>query len=319
MKINLTEQVNRHLVRVATEAEINRDRDYRHFHPSEWDDCKRRTAYAFYEARGYISVKTECLQIDPQSQRIFGNGHHLHYRWGSYLESIGGLRGVWRCANFEAHRSNDKIVPYLMGVNEKLGILRPDKCPVCGCERFIYQEVGFHDEETNWGGHVDAVIDIMEFIKYNELKMKVEDDFKFLIVDFKSINYFDFKKLEAPKPEHMTQMQIYLYLSGCKYGKFIYEDKNYQNVKEFLVVRDDKMLAVKKAEAIHLKELITTKSPKGHWRLPPRGYDSKSHTRCRQCKFRGDCWDGRHDKKPAKKEEPNTEPASVAGIGEADV
>jgi len=156
-----------------------------------------------------------------------------------------------------------------------------------------------------WGGHVDAIIDITkwpnadlgeytpESIPDEEKLILVafpQEENRFFVVDFKSMNPYSFKDLKQPKPEHLTQMQIYLYLSGLKYGKFIYENKGDQGVKEFLVERDDALLEVKKEEAVMLKHRVTHTNSQGKHVLPPRGYETRGHTKCLQCKYRGHCW-----------------------------
>lgn len=335
MIVNFLELVNKSLISRAEEADKNRDRDYRHFHPSEWDDCKRRIAYAYYEAKRFIAIQEGCLKIDPQLERIFGNGHFMHDRWRSYLERVGGLKGRWQCSNYTAHRSGRaehgyRPEPYVLGMDEKLGILRPTSCPACTpaggppSDRFYYREVSLVDKETMWGGSVDAIVNQRELAERNGLKIKIEPEEEHILVDFKSMNSFYFKKLDGPKSEHITQMQIYLYLTGLTYGKFLYEDKNYQTVKEFLVKRDENLLSVKKAEAIELKNLVMSTS--NNHRLPIRAYGTKSHTRCLSCKYRGHCWDAKHDKKraaimkkPKLSGETHPTAKTTEAIGEADV
>ena len=172
------------------------------------------------------------------------------------------------------HMVHDK--PMIFGEDNSTGILRPDKC-TCGCTRFEYVEVGYRDEETNWGGHVDAVVD-------------VPDREEPIIVDYKSMNPHLFAKLSEPLPKHKTQIQIYMYLSKLRLGKFIYEDKGTQRAKEFDVPRDDSYIAIKVEEAKALKYCITHKNSKGQRVLPARGYMSSGHKECIACKFRGHCW-----------------------------
>jgi hypothetical protein len=324
MIVNLLDIVNQRLVEKAVAEIESRERDYTHFHPSEWDGCKRKIAYAYYEAKDYITIDRSALKLDPQGQRIFDNGHSMHARWRKYLGWTNALIGRWMCKNWMAHPDKPKIY----GVDEKLGVPRPQKCD-CGSTRFEYIELGFLDMETMWGGHVDAIIDNEVAAKQSGYEnLACDPDERFVVVDFKTINDFDYgKKLENPKPEHITQMQIYLYLSGLKYGKFLYENKNNQAVKEFLVTRDDKLLEVKKAEALALKVQVMSCNSRGQRTLPKRGFDSKTHYQCMRCKFRGDCWNGRHDKRrketrqlpQAIADPPVGLPTVGSGIGELDV
>jgi hypothetical protein len=302
-KISLLKGVEKYL----TEKAKNNPRDNSHFHPSSWDDCKRKIAYQFYEAKGYISVQDNAIKVSPQLERIFDNGHFVHARWQQYLSCAApqAVYGRWLCAN--------PLCGLVYGTNSKLGIPRPQKCTTCDSPEFKYQEVGFFDEETMWGGHVDAIVDVRkwneaivgrlnpqnsdeiadeiadEMIAVNVFQYPDEDD-SIAILDYKSMNPFDFKKLDKPKSEHITQIQIYMYLSGLKYSKFIYEDKSNQSVKEFLVERDDNLLQVKINEAKELKYVVLNMKSSGKRALPDRGYREKSHKKCLRCKYRGHCW-----------------------------
>lgn len=285
MPIDVTSIINNILVEAAKTS----DRDNSHFHPSEWDKCHRKIAYQYYEATNVLQVESSHADIDPQTQRIFGNGHSMHDRWRSYLELTGALMGRWECANWAAHER-----PVIFGLTSKIGVLKPNRCD-CGSNRFIYKEVGLYDEETWFGGHVDAVID-------TSLVGNTDAASRYIIVDFKSIKPFGFpdrsggvkfpgfKELIQPLPEHYTQMQIYLFLSGLQYGKFIYECKGTQSVKEFLVIRDDNFLQIKREEAKNLKFLVTHENSTGKKVLPERAYSDKNHIQCKKCKYKNICW-----------------------------
>jgi hypothetical protein len=121
-------------------------------------------------------------------------------------------------------------------------------------------------------------------------EIDLPDEEKMFLIDYKTINPFDYKDLTAPKIEHVTQLQIYFYLSGLKYGKVIYENKATQAVKEFNICRDDALIEVKKEEAIRLKYQLTNVNSTGKHVLPQRGYDSRGHKKCLDCKYRGHCW-----------------------------
>ena len=270
-KIIISNAVNKQLIE---DAKTN-NRDYSYFHASEWSRCHRKIAYAYYESKGYIKTDSSSVKIDVQLQRIFDNGHYMHKRWSSYLEKTGMLRGVWKCTNIFTHD-----IPKVFGEDDRYGVLKPEAC-VCGNKNFDYIEIGFSDPETLWGGHVDAILDI-----------GTNDDM--LIVDFKSINPFGFSKLTAAKDDHITQIQIYLYLSGLKYGIVLYENKADQALKEFFIERDDEYIAAKKQEALSLKQVVEGTNSDSKKVLPLRAYTSKGCTECLRCKFRADCWQKRN-------------------------
>lgn len=254
-------------------------RDYSYFHSSEWHKCHRRTVYEYYKSQGHITVDVPLPVVNTGLQKIFDNGHYLHDRCRAYLEGTSSLKGWWVCVNFSKHPDRAKVY----GENEKLGIHRPSECE-CGCKKFGYREVRFLCEETNWGGSVDAIIDCSSYISG---VLPVEDTH--LIIDFKSINMFQFAKLIGPKPEHYSQMQIYFYLSGLKYGKFVYENKNTQEWTEFLVVRDDEWIAKESYKAKELKYITQTLNAKGQRVLPPRPY-AEMADECLECSFSKLCW-----------------------------
>jgi len=267
-------------------------RDYARFHASQWEDCHRKVVYHYYESKGWIKVdkKRASKMADPRLERIFGNGHFVHDRWRIYLTELGIIRGYWRCANFMAHReSNDG----LYGTDEKYGIFKPTSPCSCGCPDYLYEEVGFYDEETNWGGHVDGIIDFsgLDVAKWDVGTVQFNGGGKELFVlDFKSINPFSYSKLQEPELKHRTQMQIYLYLSGFPFGLFVYENKGDQSVKEFTVLRDDGWIEQKKEEAIALKQVVNSVNSKGKHVLPPRAHREMTHSECSKCRFRSHCW-----------------------------
>ena len=57
-------------------------------------------------------------------------------------------------------------------------------------------------------------------------------------IELKSINTSGFSKLQAPKPEHQMQLQMYLNMANYELGTVLYENKNDQKTKAFFVKRD---------------------------------------------------------------------------------
>lgn len=295
MSIKIIDIVDELLVKRAVKAAESKERDYTHFHPSEWYGCKRKIAYAYYEANDLIKVESASIKVDPNLERIFDNGHKVHERWKDYLEASGMLKGYWRCQNFMAHET-----PKVYGTDNKIGVFRPDKCE-CGSDRFEYEEVKLFEEETLWGGQVDSIIDLrgisngfrnkgVIFAGQNLESSDPADNH--IVIDYKSMNPRKYSDLEAPLIEHICQMQIYLYLSGLKVGVFIYEDKGYQKVKEYVVYRDDDKIQNERKKALSLKQIVQHDPGEGQkFRyLPPRPYTKRGEKECLLCKFRGGCW-----------------------------
>lgn len=64
-------------------------------------------------------------------------------------------------------------------------------------------------------------------------------EYEKVLLELKSINDAGFAALiEAPKPEHIVQLQIYLNLVGMENGILLYENKNDQKLKAFKVIKD---------------------------------------------------------------------------------
>ena len=59
-------------------------------------------------------------------------------------------------------------------------------------------------------------------------------------IELKSINTVGFNKLTKPKDEHQLQLQIYLNMGNYNIGTVLYENKNDQKIKSFIVKRDEK-------------------------------------------------------------------------------
>lgn len=271
--ISLEKLINQVLVKKSQ----NNDRDYSHFHPSEFYACHRKLAYKFYEAQGICSPSEPAVGlIDPQLQRIFDNGHGLHFRLGKNLEKTGILKGRWTC----------KSCSKTFGKKELLGVHLPKKCD-CGGQKFHYQEVGFYDPETMLGGHVDAILDLRG---RENIPEDAEEEDSHLLVDFKSIRAEAFRRLIAPKDSHFIQMQAYLYLSGLKMGKFLYENKNDQMFREFLVPRDEACIQKIRSDGQGLKKVVTSTNSKGKRTLPPRAHKRNNIKECVECAFRSHCW-----------------------------
>ena len=57
-------------------------------------------------------------------------------------------------------------------------------------------------------------------------------------IELKSINTAGFGKLRKPKDEHQLQLQMYLNMGDYDVGTVLYENKNDQKIKSFVVERD---------------------------------------------------------------------------------
>ncbi|HLC55266.1 MAG TPA: CRISPR-associated protein Cas4 [Candidatus Nanoarchaeia archaeon] len=62
------------------------------------------------------------------------------------------------------------------------------------------------------------------------------------VIDFKSMNYFQFKDLLSPDLHHIQQVQLYLHFLNIRKGLLVYECKNSQEIKEFEVSYDENIV-----------------------------------------------------------------------------
>ena len=278
LNVNLEQVIDK----VLSSKAQNNDRDYSHFHPSEFDKCHRKLVYKYYEFKGLCSAsEPNASLIKPRIQRIFDNGHSLHERLGENLAATPFLKGRWQC----------KECGTCVGGNEKLGIHLPGSCEECGQKKWGYREIGFLDDETMIGGHVDAILDLRgRSFNGIEIPKDASEEDSHLVVDFKSINSRGFRQLAGPMASHITQLQIYLYLSGLRAGKFLYENKDDQSFREFFVARDESIVETKVDEAKKLKRIVTRTNSKGQYTLPLRLHKKDNTRECVECAFRSHCW-----------------------------
>lgn len=96
----------------------------------------------------------------------------------------------------------------------KIGILKQVEVPV-------------ENREYNIRGHADGIIEISGAKG---------------VLEIKSINQNQFFALLAPKPDHLVQLNVYMFCLGIPRGVILYECKNDQELKEFFVKQDDAIL-----------------------------------------------------------------------------
>ena len=93
--------------------------------------------------------------------------------------------------------------------------------------KLIKDELPIFDKEYRIGGNTDGVIEV---------------DGELYILEIKTINTTQFRKLTEPLWKHMDQAHLYMYCADIPQAIFLYEDKNTQALKDFVVQRDeDKM------------------------------------------------------------------------------
>ena len=134
---------------------------------------------------------------------------------------------------------------------------------------------------------MDAILDLRG---HGNISEDASDEESHILVDFKSIRSEAFRKLIGPKDSHFIQMQIYLHLSGLNAGKLLYENKNDQKFREFLVLRDEACIQKIVADGQGLKKIVTSTNSKGQHTLPRRAHKKDNVKECVECAFRSHCW-----------------------------
>lgn len=264
--------VKDHMVRKA----LGNTRRFDHFHPSAWGSCLRKIAYQYYNDQDPFVSKTP-YDIDDRFERIFDNGHGVHYRWQKYLDESGVLRGIWKCVNPSCGKE--------YGVGELIGIKNPSRVAgwacSCGCKDIMEYEEPLvkSTPEYNFVGHCDAVIDI------RGTRFEQKNKYDIFIVDFKSMKDEYFSELTGPKDEHVVQVNIYMWILDLHGAVLVYENKDNQHLKEMFVPRDEELIAKIKAQSVWMLGILKQK------KLPfrPNGY-SRSKFPCRFCDFVGHCY-----------------------------
>ena len=103
------------------------------------------------------------------------------------------------------------------------------------------------------------------------------------VLDIKSINSMIFRNLIQPKEENVYQLQLYLHYFKIPKGILLYIDKDQQNIKEFLVEYDPKMVQSLIKNLEELKQKVEANL------IPQRLPDHPKNWQCQYCQFQEVC------------------------------
>ncbi len=103
------------------------------------------------------------------------------------------------------------------------------------------------------------------------------------VLDIKSINSMVFNKMAEPKIENVYQIQLYLHYFNVKKGILLYIDKDRQDIKEFIVNYDKKLVKSLLDDFKMLKKKIDSNI------IPIKLTDYSSNWQCKYCQFRDIC------------------------------
>ena len=102
------------------------------------------------------------------------------------------------------------------------------------------------------------------------------------VLEIKSSSRYKFEKLQEPDPDHLKQLQLYLHYFKIPQGIIIYEDKDTQDLKEFVIEYDPELVEKTLKEFETLQEMIKTNT------IPPIPKDIELW-RCQYCEYREEC------------------------------
>lgn len=282
------------------------DRKYFSYHPSEWGRCLRAQQYRHYTQLGYIKV--EYKGFDSRLLRLFDQGHSMHDRWTKYFDRVGVLRGHWKCMNtfccmfddeggFNADISENELLRMsnqfdtrIYGEDDKWGVLKPEKCS-CGCTKFKYKEVPVIDEDLNFKGSADMILDFSAFDpeRYGDIRKTFNIDnlpTTPIVVDMKTCNertYTEELMKKGTKLAYVIQVSIYVHVLGCEYGILWHENKNDSRMYLQKVERNDELFEKITWQATMMNDMVK------HRRLPPPQPTRKSSYDCKDCDFKSLC------------------------------
>lgn len=282
------------------------DRQYIHYHPSEFGKCLRAQQYKHYADMGYISV--EHASLDSKILRLFDKGHNMHSRWIKYFDEIGKvLMGRWRCKNelcaaFDNQGNlnnlslDDLKRVYIERKRRIYGnnnpVFKPSQC-VCGCKEFDYEETIVESKELNMNGHADMIVNCDDLDIERFKGVDITFDKKFLPIngakvvgDFKTINSRAWNsqlKANGPHKSYLIQLTIYIYILNCEYGLLMYENKDTSDMRWYMVSRNDKWWELIQKQAKKMIEISSARQLP-----PPRPLKNDSYE-CLGCPFREMC------------------------------
>lgn len=251
--------------------------------PSQVFKCKRSLFYARTEAEGDGT-------IDARLQRIFDNGTHVHLRLQEYLKKEGTLvydecPCIDEEANIQGHtdgilKITDQEYAILeiksMNSHQFAKLKEPKEehiaqatiyCYCTECRRLELQEMTpqeFHHKS------------------YDKRKAFYESRYQHLVGGKK---YTREEKIAKNVEENMMLDEV-LYDIKRPINKvyFLYENKDTQDIKEFVVEYDDDLMSDILDFYEEINDYVDSNT------VPPREGTSKNCPTCKFCNFRNYCW-----------------------------
>lgn len=166
-------------------------------------------------------------------QSIFAEGHYIHAKWQNWLTEMDALRGAWSCPDHGRWWGK-----------------RSDACASCDV---AYDEVPIVFDKYRIAGHADGWVSGLGERDYLlEIKSIGTGTIRFGggILSPKGLAS-SFKNINRPFGDHIRQASIYLWVLKQTMGEysppddilFLYECKEDQNAREFVVAYDEEWIA----------------------------------------------------------------------------
>lgn len=203
-------------------------------HPSEMakaDWCHRAE---YYELQGRTPAPSK-FKASMKQLLTFDEGHRIHARYQDWFAKMGKLHGAWECKR----------------CGKRSWETSPANCYNCfSPDTMKYKEVPLSYEPLRISGHADGWLKGFGNDLLLEIKSVGEGTIRWEDPMFYEAHDGDIKKmwkaLNAPFHTHINQVQIYMHLmelmgleDAPQEAVFIYESKATQEVKEFVVPKND--------------------------------------------------------------------------------
>ena len=253
--------------------------------PSQATACLRANYYA------RTGHEKDVYAIDARTRRIFDNGSGVHERLQNYLLKQGMLLIDEVPLRNDEYNIQGHTDGFLQLTPNEIGIL---EIKSMNTNAFSKLKDAVEDHK------VQALVYLFcaeERRKYLQATYPVEADF--IESEAERIAYFESlyqhikggskytreEKIAKKVSDHLKTDEI-LYRTVRPINKVVvlYEDKNDQNLKEFVVKRDEEMLKWVLDRYAYLNECVAKK------RLPDREGTGKTTAPCRWCDFKLECF-----------------------------
>lgn len=178
------------------------------------DKVRASGLYKICPREEVLAARHQVMRTDDISadlHLIFGHGYAIHhYLQNELLPDLGVLLGSWRCTHCaKAHGRFKKGVPLEWCLRP-----RPRKCRRCSNRSFEYEEASLADDKLLITGHPDGFLVIPSYPGIGLLEAKTVSGRGAADVRF------------VPNVSHVLQAQVYMHMTGCKWTKILYWQKD---------------------------------------------------------------------------------------------